>query len=156
MSILTQRLALAAMAFSVVWLAVYGSGDSVVTKHNARCENEARLIVRNPALWAEFQDESRRAFEARRKRFGPETERATIEAVPGFDQKYGPDLADSRYFRDEKIERNDIFIVHGDQIVAQYVDFTASLRSIDGATNLYCLGSHPERYALPSNGSDLN
>ena len=156
MSILTQRLALPAIALGGIWLAVYGSGDSVVTKHNARCESEARLIVRNPGLWAEFQDRSRRAFEARRERFGPETERAIIEAVPGFDQKYGPDLADNRDFGDEKIKRNDIFIVHGDQIVAQYVDFTASLRSIDGATNLYCLGSHPERYARPSNASDLN
>jgi hypothetical protein len=116
----------------------------VVSQHNARCEKEAKLVIHDQKLWTEFKEGGRLAFEARRARFGPETERATIEAVAGFDQRYGSTLAIDRDFGDEQILRNDIYILKGGTVVAQYIDFTASLKSLGGSTNLYCLGSHPE------------
>ena len=139
---------LAAMATGFVLLA--GCGWNVVARHEAQCRSEARLIVRDPALWAEFQDGSDRAFEARRTRFGPATGRATIESVPGFDEKYGANLADDRIFPEGRIVRSDVFIVRGKQIVAQYVDFIGKFSSIDGSTNLYCLGLYPELYRSDS------
>lgn len=145
MSVLHPWLPLVAMSWGSLLLA--GCGLDVVARHKAQCLHEARLIVRDPALWAEFQAGANRAFEDRRERFGPATERATIEAVPGFEQKYGANLADDRDFPEGRIARNDVFIVRGKQIVAQYVDFIGRFSGIDGSTNLYCLGQYPELYS---------
>lgn len=121
--------------------------NNMIEEHHDICQKNARLVIHNSSLWTKYQEGAQRVFEARRKKFGPGTERAAIEAVSEFDERYGPAFAERRQFIAGKIVREDIFILHRGQVVAQYIDFIVSLRTIDGATNLYCLGLYPELYS---------
>ena len=119
---------------------------NIVEEHRNICERSAKLIVHDRSLWSQYQDSAQRVFELRKSQFGPETERATIEAVPGFDERYGLRLTNSRGYVENKIEQDDIYIVHEGKIVAQYIDFIASVPGIGSKTNLYCVGLYPEMY----------
>ncbi len=123
-----------------------GLFKNTLEEHRKVCERNAKLVILEPALWKKYTEGAKLVFEARRSQFGLETEQAIIEAVPGFEERYGSALSEKRQFVDDKVIRDDVFITFNGNVVAQYVDFTASLRSIDGATGLTCLSLYPELY----------
>lgn len=109
------------------------------------CRSEARLIVHDQALWADYLEEADETYASRAARF-PDTERVIVEYAPSFQQKFGTDLTDQPATADGEVVRQDLFIVKGDRKVAQFVNFYAR-DDFAGKTIRACLGNFPELYA---------
>ena len=120
--------------------------DAKLNRFERLCLANARLIIRDRMLWDTYQQGADAAFAARVARFGPATERASIESVEGFKEVYGPSFKSERTSRNGEMLRDDIFIRNGPQTVAQFVDYVWFTRGFAGPQNLTCRDLYPTLY----------
>ena len=97
---------------------------NIFKEHEELCRREARVIVHDPDLWAQYLLEAENTYSGRAKQFS-DTGRAVVEYAPNFEQKFGADLKDNPATIDGAVVREDIFIVHHGKPVAQFVNFYA-------------------------------
>lgn len=110
-----------------------------------QCRSDARLVIHDRQLWAEYEQEANATYQARKASF-TETERNAAEYAPGFQQRYGAELSEAPETKDGEVVRQDLFIMKGDTTVAQYVNYYARSDAA-GSTIKTCLGSFPELYS---------
>jgi hypothetical protein len=128
------------------------SGKNLIKEHEIICKDRAAVIIHDANLWREYRPQAELAFQQNRQRWGPETGKALFEPVDGFSRVYGEGKADSRHFTDDKIVRNDIFLMKGEKTVVQLVDFTVAFQTIETKTGFSCLRFVPSLYNLGDKG----
>lgn len=145
------RAAIVASTIIVLWGC--DLSENLIKDHKKICEKQSKVLIHNEIMWNEYVEGSNEAFQKRKSEFSG-TKLSVPEHVFGFDIKFGEDLMDDPTFISRKILRNDIFILKNQIIVAQFVDFTSSYKSMDGKTNFSCTGWYPDLYNLEttSNG----
>lgn len=142
-------LRLRGIACSLALIALMGGCDwpkDIIKDWEHQCRSEARLIVHDEALWAQYLKEAEENYRVRAAQF-PDTERMVVEYAPNFAEKYGPNLMDQPETVDGEVVRRDLYIVNAGKIVAQYVNFYAR-SDFPGRTVYACIGSFPELYNL--------
>ncbi|WOE75273.1 hypothetical protein [Alterisphingorhabdus coralli] len=115
-------------------------------RHEDICRKKAQIIVHNTAQWDIYQEAANRAYLERAKEF-PNTRRMVAEHIPGFEFKFGSNLEDTPKFIDGEIVRDDYYIIKNGLIIAQYVDFRGSYKTIGYTQSMSCIGLYPELYS---------
>ena len=113
--------------------------EKMIAEHERICRQNMKVIVHDDDLWREYRAQSEAAHRREVKENPPIRGRTLYDPVGNFTISYGDEKS---YFRpnvNDKILRNDIFVMKGDKVVVQIVDFIAQYRSIDGATSFNCL-----------------
>ena len=69
-----------------------------------------------------------------------------LEAVPGYEFRFGPELKLLRERFSREIRQDDVFLIKGGRPVARFVDFTVLLPGSVMSTSMSCFGSYPDLY----------
>lgn len=128
-------------ALSLVVIATQGcSMENIIKEHERVCGQNMKVIVHDEKLWREYRAQSEAAHQREMRATPPVKWRPLYVSVGEFKIAYGDEKT---YFRanidENKIVRDDLFIMNGDKIVLQIVDFIAYYQSIDGPTSFSCL-----------------
>lgn len=112
----------------------------LIEEHERTCRQNMKVIIHDDELWREYRAQSEAAHEREIQETPPVKWRPLYVSVGEFSIAYGDNKTSARADIDEnKIVRDDLFIMKGDKVVTQIVDFIAYYRSIDGATGFNCL-----------------
>lgn len=93
------------------------------TEHEALCLSEGRIIIHDQALWAEFMVDALDKLKKNAKTNQGRTEIDVFDTPQGFDRRFGNDLSLAPKVVSGKITREDMFLLKGSSIVAQYVNY---------------------------------
>ena len=102
------------------------------------------VIVHDNNLWREYRAESEAAHRRDSEKNPPIKWRTLYSPVGEFKIVYGDNKSFFRPNVDNKIVRNDVFVVKGDKVVAQIIDYIYQYRSIDGLTSFNCLNLYKD------------
>src|SRR3546814_7475594 len=69
------------------------------------CKAHGKIVVHDPELWRVYVAGAEKAFQDRRRDFGDKAERSILEAVPGFDLRFGKKLEVNREYTKNVILR---------------------------------------------------
>jgi hypothetical protein len=153
----------------VILVAVATQGCSTAnclqSQHQSLCRRDMQIIVHNTRLWQEYKALSELAYQKRaaeylaykidveKKMVNPKTstlpsiaQRLPSEPVEGYVELYGEGRTRHRPSSDNRITKNDIYIVKDGEEVVQLVDYIVSLTSLDGSTPYTCYGMYPPVY----------
>src|SRR3546814_12961027 len=86
------------------------------------CKAHGKIVVHDPELWRVYVAGAEKAFQDRRRDFGDKAERSILEAVPGFDLRFGQKLDVNREYPKNGIITSDNVILNQGLPVASYVD----------------------------------
>ena len=112
----------------------------LIEEHERICRKNMEVIVHDEELWREYRAQSAAAHEKEVLETPPVKWRPLYVSVGQFRIAYGDKKTPTRKnIKENSIVRDDVFIMRGDKIVAQIVDFIAYFSSIDGSTGLNCL-----------------
>lgn len=133
------------MAILAIVLGLSLGSCSIFDEHEELCRREARLVIHDPALWAEYRKEAEETYLSRLKRF-PNTRRVLAEYALNFEQRFGSDLKELPATIEGAVVREDMYIIQSGKPVAQFVNFYAR-EDFAGTTIQTCFGNFPELYA---------
>lgn len=121
---------------------------SLMRDHELACKAQAKVVIHNHDLWNQYVLGADQAFHDRQRDFGEKAERSLIEAVPGYEMRFGSDLEERSTYKPGEIVRDDIFFLKDDVIVAQFIDFTVAYEAVHGLSGLRCTGRFPDLYLI--------
>jgi hypothetical protein len=134
-----QQLMIASL--SLIAIATQGcSMENIIEEHERVCKQNMKVIVHDEKLWREYRAQSEAAYQKEILETPPMIGRTYYIPIGEFEVKFGERKTDFRAnIPENKIVREDVFIMKGGKIVAQIVDFIAYYKSIDGPTGFNCL-----------------
>jgi len=139
---LSRRLMIASLG--LVTFAVQACSNDMTEEHERVCRQNKKIIVHDAKLWREFRALSEAAHQREVRQTPPIKWRPLYVGVEGFEVYFGNDKTYFRSSADDKIVRDDLFIMNGKKIVVQIVDYTYSYRVMGTQTGLNCLKYYDE------------
>src|SRR3546814_2251142 len=80
---------------------------NLIQDHEKMCKAHGKIVVHDPELWRVYVAGAEKAFQDRRRDFGDKAERSILEAVPGFDLRFGQKMEVNREYPKNGIIRSD-------------------------------------------------
>jgi hypothetical protein len=141
-------------------------GD-IIKEHEQICVKNMKVIVHDEKLWREYKELAEISYLKSDDEYrswinsdaGPkEVEgglgvpasagRMYLEPVEGFDQRYGPSIKNirpaysTRPYTNGQILRDDLFLMKGDKVVIQVVDYIVAYQTLGAQMGFDCLGHY--------------
>lgn len=134
---LFRRLMVTALTLTIC--AAQGCSSSLTKEHEQVCKQNKKIIIHDAELWREYRAQSEATHQRDVRAMPPIKWRTLYDPVGDFKIFYGEEKS---YFRpnvQDKIIRNDIFVMKGKNVAGQIIDYVYQYRSIDGPTGFNCL-----------------
>ena len=129
---------------AVVGITVQGCSD-LVEEHEQKCRDNVKVIVHDQDLWQQFRSQAQAAYRKEAAQTPPMTGRTYYTSVGEFKVFFGKNRTYFRPSAHNEIVRDDLFIMKGGRIVAQFMDFIYEYGgSLDGPTGFNCLHHYKE------------
>jgi hypothetical protein len=142
-------------------------GD-IVKEHEQICVKNMKVIVHDEKLWQEYKILSEIAYQQKEIEYrawinsdaGPKEvegglgvpasagRASLLEHVEGFDQRYGPSIKNirpaysTRPYTNGQILRDDLFLMKGDKVVIQVVDYIVAYQTLGAQMGFDCQGHY--------------
>ena len=134
---------------SLAFVALVGCDDTerLLAAHEDICRKDARIIIHNGQLWREYLAGAEKSFRERSAGVSEYTSIITVEHVPGFDYRYGPERLNYRPGGPGRRYRRDRYIYRGGTKVATFIDYVQPIAGFAANTSLDCAyyeGLYPE------------